>query len=97
MTAFDLRFRRIRQVGPVAFAGMDHQHVDGARRREHRLAGRDRAREQRDIVAERLAEAARLEEIALHVDDDQRGAGQIERHCLGLGLDRGAHACLPIP
>ena len=29
--------------------------------------------EQRDIVAERFAEAARLDEIALHVDDDQRG------------------------
>jgi hypothetical protein len=76
---------------------MDHQQPGGARRFEHGPAWRDRTAEQRHVVAERLPEAARLEEIALHVDDDQRGAGQIERHCLGLGLDRGAHACLPIP
>ncbi len=50
-----------------------------------------------DVVAERLAEAARLEEVALHVDDDQRGARKVERHGLGLSLDRRAHACLPDP
>ena len=31
-----------------------------------------------DIVAEALAEAARLDEVALHVDDDQRGRLGIE-------------------
>ena len=41
-------------------------------------AGRDRPAQQADVVAERLAEAAGLEEVALHVDDDQRGAAGVE-------------------
>ena len=69
----------------------------GARGVEQRRAGRDRRGEQRHVVAERLAEAARLEEVALHVDDDERGARQIERHRFGLGLDGRAHDALPTP
>ena len=36
-----------------------------------------------DVVAERLAEAARLEEVALHVDDDQRAVRGIELELVG--------------
>src|SRR3954451_6918684 len=41
-----------------------------ARHPLQRLHGR---RQQSDVVPELLAEAAGLEEVALHVDDDQRG------------------------
>ena len=32
-----------------------------------------------DVVAKRVAEAALLDEVALHVDDDERHAGRVER------------------
>jgi len=71
----------------VALAGVDHQKAGGARGFEHRLAGRDRGGKQRHVIAERFPKAARLEEIALHVDDDERGAREVERHRLGLSSD----------
>ena len=70
--ALDLGRRRIGQIGPMAFAGVDDQHAVVARRRRARLAIGSTARAQlRDVVAERLAEAAGLEKVALHVDDDE--------------------------
>ena len=61
------------------------------------LQGATARAEQRHVVAERFPEAARLEEIALHVDDDQRGARQVERDRFGFSLDGGAHATSPGP
>ncbi len=40
----------------------------------------------RDVVAERLAEAARLHEVALHVDDEKRGRSPVEALSVGSGL-----------
>ena len=40
--------------------------------------GFDRLGQQRDVVAQRLAEAAGLEEVTLHVDHDDRGARGID-------------------
>ena len=48
--------------------------------------------QQRDVVAERGAEAARLEKVALHVDDDQRGGGRVEFEGIRLSVDL-RHAC----
>jgi hypothetical protein len=79
------------QVRPVALAGVDHQHARGARPVEQRLAGRDGHAQQADVVAERLPEAARLQEVALHVDHHQRGPGGVHRDRLGQGVD-GDHA-----
>ncbi len=62
----------------MALAGVHDQHAGFARRGEH---GRDRlhcTRKLRDVVAERFAEAARLHEIALHVDDEKRGRRPVE-------------------
>ena len=79
----------------MAFARVDDEEIGGARGVEHRLGRRDRALEQRDIVAERFAEAARLEEVALHVDDEQRRPRQVERHGLRFSLDRRLQKRLP--
>ncbi len=43
-----------------------------------RRVGSMARRKQRDVVAERFAEAARIDEVALHVDDDQRGGAGLE-------------------
>src|SRR5271170_5339367 len=51
----------------------------GAKERDQLGDRRHDLRDRRQIVAERLAEAARLDEVALHVDDDERGMGGIER------------------
>jgi hypothetical protein len=63
---------------------------------EHAPARRDHRLQRRDVVAERLAEAARLDEVALHVDDDERvvfgskvysyGSASIVRCAIGLSL-----------
>ena len=92
LAALELRLRRVGEIGAVPFAGVDHQQAGGARGLEHGAARRDRAAEQRHVVAERFPEAARLEEIALHVDDDERGAGQVERDRFRFSLDGRPHA-----
>ncbi len=73
-------------VGTVAFPRMDDEDRGFARRRQHLAAGLDRGFEQSDVVAERLAEAARLQEIALHIDDNERGAGKIDADVLGSAV-----------
>ena len=90
--AGDLGRRRVGEVRPVPLAGVDHQHAGRPRRRQRGGAGHDRGLQQRDVVAERLAEAARLEEVPLHVDDDERGAADLERDRTRLGVQSLAHA-----
>ncbi len=78
----------IGQVGPMSFARVDHEQPLVAGPVEQRTARADGALQQRYVVAERLTEAARFEEVALHVDDDQRGAIEVELDGLGFGFDR---------
>ena len=65
----------------MAFAGVHHRQALGAPGREQLSIGLDGPAQLRHIVAEHLAEAARLEKIALHVDDQQRAGrrGELER------------------
>jgi hypothetical protein len=91
LAALDFGGRRIRHVRAVAFAGVNDQTAGGARRPEHRLQGLYRGLEQTDVVAERLAEPARLEEIALHVDDQECRALERDGERLRLGGDQGFH------
>jgi hypothetical protein len=78
VAALALGRRAVGEVGTMRFAGVNHRHgmttapVEQAAHRGHD------GRQQRHVVAQRLAEAARLDEIALHVDDDQRGVVRIE-------------------
>ena len=59
-----------------------------ARRVEHAPARRDHRLQRRDVVAERLAEAARLDEVALHVDDDERRRFRVELELIRFGVHR---------
>ncbi len=86
--ALDLGRRCVRQIGQVAFARVDDEHAGVARSCEHRTTGRDGALQERDVVAERLAEAAGLQKVALHVDDEQRRARPGELDCGGLGVNK---------
>ena len=90
LATLDLRRRRVGQVGQVALAGMDDEHLVRARRGQHRCDRFHRARQLRDIVAQRFAEAARLHEITLHVDDQKRGGRPVEIDWRRLGDDRTA-------
>ena len=58
----------------MAFARVHDGQGLGAPCRQQFPVGLDDPAQLRDVVAEHLAEAARLEEIALHVDDEQRAA-----------------------
>ena len=62
-------FSRVWKIGQPLSRNSGKQRGDGRHDRTHR----------REIVAERLAEAAGFEKIALHVDDDQRDMLGIER------------------
>jgi hypothetical protein len=76
----------------MAFAGMDHQHAVLARRLQHSPDRLYRSGEQRHVVAERSTEAARLQEVALHVDDDERGSRHVDLDGIWLGFDPDWHS-----
>ena len=56
----------------MALTGVDHQAAGRAPSRQQGRVGFDRAAQLRDVVAEHFAETAGLEEVTLHVDDQQR-------------------------
>jgi hypothetical protein len=72
----------------VALAGVDHHQPRRPPGCQQALRGRDGAAQLTDIVAQCRAEAAGLQEIALHVDHQQRRRGGAQREGIGLGLDR---------
>ena len=62
----------------MPFAGVNDQHVMLPRRGEN-LAKRPHGRLQTGhVIAQRFAKAPGLKEIALHIDDHQRGPGEID-------------------
>ena len=71
----------------MALAGVDDEQSGLTRGQEHPLGRWDRRAQQRDVVTERLAESARVDEVALHVDDQQRGRGRIEVKLVRFRLD----------
>ncbi len=72
VAAYLLGRRQVGDVRAMALAGVDHQHAGGARGLQQIDVRLDRAAQQPDIVTQRIAEAARLQKVALHVDDHQR-------------------------
>ena len=68
----------------MALAGMDDQQAGGAPRRQQPAVRLDRAAQLRDVVAQHFAEAAGLEEVALHVDDQQRATRWHEFELVGF-------------
>ena len=68
----------------MPFTGVPTQNSRRPRGAKYSGARRDRARQLRDVVAERFAEAPGFEEVALHVDDDQRRCGPVELDRLRL-------------
>ena len=71
----------------MAFPCMEHRESGGAPRRQELAVWLDGAAQLRDVVAEHLAKAARLEKVTLHVDDDERAMLRKEHEFVGLGLD----------
>src|SRR4029077_7485280 len=67
-----LGWRQISEVRPVAFARMEDGQAGGPPRRQEPLVRAHGAAQLRDVVAKHFAKAARLEKIALHVDDQER-------------------------
>src|SRR5262245_9916299 len=84
IAALDLERVSVGQIRQVPFAGMDYEKASAPRGVEHPRTRLDRGLETRDIVAERRPEAPRLQEVALHVDDDERHSAGIDRERLRL-------------
>ena len=92
IAARSLGRREVGQVGTMAFACV-HDHDPGGTACVQDAAGRgDGGAQQGHIVAEGGAETTRLKEVALHVDDHQRGGGGIEREGIWFSVDL-RHAC----
>ncbi len=88
-----LEGRTIGEVRAVAFARMDHGPAGSAEPRDQPgHHGHDGAK-RRDVVAERRAEPARLDEVALHVDDDERGPRGIDLQVEGVCGNERHQAC----
>ena len=95
--AYFLGRRQIGQIGPMALARVHRRQAGGAPCRQQAPVGLDRAAQLRDVVAEHFAEAARLEKIPLHVDDQQRAMLGLERE--GIGFSRDVYClahCAPV-
>ena len=91
--ALDLGARGIGHVGAMALARVDDGEAGVTGRAQQRTQGRNDPAQLGDVVAERLAEAAGLEEIALHVDDDEGALGRIDGDRARLCVDsRGSHS-----
>jgi hypothetical protein len=70
--------RTVGEIGQMRLARVHDPAAGAAPGIEHGARGRHDGFEQRHVVAQRLAEAAGFDEITLHVDEDQRGARQVE-------------------
>src|SRR5215831_15389579 len=82
------------EIGPMALARVDDEEPARACGLEHLLGGRHGAAQQGDVVAEGLAEAAGVDEVALEVDHQKgRGVG-MELVLVRLG-DDGGHGHIP--
>jgi hypothetical protein len=63
---------------------MDDQQAGCAAGFEHPPRWFHGSAQERDIVTECFAESPRVDEVALHVDHDQRGGSRIELEVVGL-------------
>ena len=77
----------VREIGAVAFLRVNHGNTRGAEAFDQPRDRRNDRLQQADVVAETRAEAARLDEVALHVDDDERGRLALEAEGERLGGD----------
>ena len=75
----------------MAFPRVDDGEPARPERLEHASRRRHRAPQPRHVVAQHLAETARLEEVPLHVDHEQRGRRRLADELVRLRLD-GDHA-----
>jgi hypothetical protein len=65
---------QVAQIRPVPLTGVDDHHASLAHGVQHPARGRDGPPQRRDVVAQHFAEPPGLDEIALHVNDQQRRA-----------------------
>ena len=85
-----LRWRQVGKIRAVALTGMDHQAAGGAPSRQQGRVGFDRPAQMRDVVAEHFAKTTWLEEVTLHVDDQQCRRTQIQAVFVGFCLHQHA-------
>src|SRR4030095_5953245 len=78
----------IGQVRTMAFTGVHDLQPGGAPCGQPLAVRCDSAAELRDIIAEEGAETAGFQEIALHVDDQQRAVCRDKLERIRFGLDR---------
>src|SRR5579862_656623 len=78
----------------MPFPRMQREESRPTPRGEQARIGRDRAAQLAHIIAEHLAEAAGLEKVALHIDDQRRAGRRLKREWIGLCDDFQARTLL---
>ena len=71
----------------MALHGVNHWQSGVAESGDQLCDRRDDCSQQRHVIAEALSEPSGLDEISLHVDDDQRCRCRIELEVEGFGGD----------
>src|SRR5262249_5134467 len=90
--------RAIGEIVTVPLARMDDHEPAHPRLAQYALGRWHGPAEQRHVVAQRLAEPAGIDEIALEVDHQERGRRRLERERVRLRLDVWhGHSPLPPP
>ena len=92
-----LRRRAVGQLRVVRLLRVDDVQPVPARQRQQPPAGRHDALQRRHVVAQHRAEAAGLEEVALHVDQHHRGVRRVEAVGVGAGVDASSCGFLQCP
>ena len=76
--------RQVCEVGPMTLARVDDENAGFSRGVQHARRRRHRLTQERDVVAQCLAESTRIDEIALHVDDDKADVFRLEHELIRL-------------
>ena len=88
--------RKIGQIGAMALAGVDDSGCRPSRAASRTRGGRrDRLAQQRHVVAERFAEPAGIDEVALHVDDHERDCRRLENRIRTVQREHSDMVLLP--
>jgi hypothetical protein len=94
LPASSLRGRAVRKIGRMALLGVEDGPLEAPKQGQKLMHHRHDPPERSHVVPERLAEAAGLDEVALHVDDDKPEVADGALEIVGLcGDGRHLRAC----
>src|SRR6185437_6464234 len=81
--------RQVGEIGAMALTGVDDQNARRPGGRQNANCRGYRLAQQGHVVAQRLAEPPRIDEVPLHVDDHERDGRWLKLELIGFGANSG--------